>query len=182
VPPFWRSQKTGTERKESAAPRMKKSLMDINTELLRDVLLAGRRTRPAVFAVEHVESGRRLVIGTKNLCKRIYDQRKMLEARRHYSPRLQADLLECGADGFRFVLLDVLDDPRLLPAAKRLYVEESRGRGCSYHPERKRRINVTLPNPVDQTSAVKPLVSHGSTYKDLAELLERFRTRPDLPT
>lgn len=160
---------------------MKKNDMEINNHLLTEIALAGRRTKPAIFAVEHVESGRRLVICTRNLCKRIYDQRKMLEARRHHSPLLQVDLVECGPEGFRFVLLDVVDDPRLLRATKRLHVEEARRRGCSYHAESKRHINVTLPNPVNQNPAGKP-PSPPSTWNTLADLVERFSSRTDSPT
>ena len=117
------------------------------TLITNDLILEGRRTRAAIFAVEHAANGKRLIVATKRLSKRLHDQRKYLDGGQHHNAALQADLELDGPDAFRFVLLELVDDPRDLRPLKRMHVEETRRLGLSYHapePQCRKRLTVAI--------------------------------------
>lgn len=103
-------------------------------QLFEAATLDGRRTKPAVFALEHIPSGRRLTLSTRCLSKRLYDQRSYLARGDHHNPNVQADLLADGPEAFRLVLLDLVSNPKDLPFIKRLHVAQARKAGLCYNP------------------------------------------------
>lgn len=103
--------------------------MDVD-RITREETLDGRRTKAAVFAVEHI-TGKRLIVGCSNLSKRVCDQRRYLAAGRHHNPALLEDLRRDGADSFRLVLLDLVPDDSPVRPYKRRWVRSARsGSGC----------------------------------------------------
>jgi hypothetical protein len=103
---------------------------------IEDILvLEGRRTKAAIYAVENVTTGRRLIAATSNLSKRLYDQQHALELGVHFNPALNADLLVLGQQAFRLVVLELVDDVRALARTKRLHVEHARQTSGAYNAE-----------------------------------------------
>ena len=94
-------------------------------QIIEAAALDGRRTGPAVFAVEHT-SGKRLILSSRCLSKRISDQRRYLDEHDHHNPGVQADLAVDGPAAFRLVVLELLDDPSMLAPMKRLHIEHAR--------------------------------------------------------
>jgi hypothetical protein len=137
-------------------PDLESQVMDTNN----DLALEGRRTRPAIYCIENVESGRRLIASTMNLSKRLYDQQRALDKREHFNTALNADLESHGPQTFRLVVLELVEDPRMLAPLKRLHTEVARQKaGGAYNIE---------PNPDRRKLAIDP---HASTA--VAELRER---------
>ena len=132
-------------------------------ETLTRAILDGRRCQPAVFAVEHTASGKRLIVSTQNLSKRLWDQRRYLARRRHHNRALQADLERDGPGAFRFVILDLVRDPSQLRFLRAYHVAESRRHSRTYHSEehanRKALVIPTLPEPQDQRPPVEPALA-----------------------
>lgn len=95
--------------------------------------LDGRRTSGAIYALEHVLTGKRLICSTKNLSKRLYDQRNYLKKRQHHNPEVRADLERDGPSAFRFLLLELVERPSDLSVLKRIYVEDARRSGGCYN-------------------------------------------------
>src|SRR5690348_15849581 len=102
-------------------------------ETLNRARLDGRRTSAAVIAVEHIATGKRLVIGYRNLSKRLYDQRMYLARYELHNSSLQVDLLRDGPNAFRIILLALVNDLRHHTLTNAYHVSESRRRGLSYH-------------------------------------------------
>jgi hypothetical protein len=143
--------------------------------------LDGHRTGLAIFAVEHVLSGKRLIVSTACLSKRLYDQRRYLQRREHHNPALRADLLRDGPDAFRFVLLDIVRDKGELQYMRRLHVEDSRRRGKTYHldepTERKLLLPVNRTTSAGSTSAEERL---SAVQRRLEAFNETSRQHPEL--
>lgn len=129
-----------------------------NLAHLTDIALEGRRTGPAVYAVEHVASGRRLICSTTCFSRRLWDQRTYLARQRHYNPALQADLERDGAAAFRILLIDLPDDRRQLHILRRLRIEEARRAGGCYNaPDPPNRQVLSL-SPDDIGNTIKRLL------------------------
>ena len=125
---------------------LKNEGVDITHEILQQAVLDGRRTKPGIFAVENKTSGKRLIVAAKNVSKRLHDQACYLKQRRHHCPLLDAELQSLGPEGFRFVLLELLDDPDQLRCLKRLHVEDARRNHGAYNavPPVHQHVNVVL--------------------------------------
>ncbi|MEI8194357.1 MAG: hypothetical protein WCI73_00455 [Phycisphaerae bacterium] len=152
--------------------------MIIDTTIINDLMLEGRRTRPAIFTLEHLPSGRRLIIGTGNLSKRMCDQARYLARRHHHNPALQADLLRDGPEAFQMVLLELPDDPHELRRLRRLWVEETRRLGLTYHaaePESRRRLIMPTIEYATPASAADATAPDRGTTPTLADSLQRLR-------
>jgi hypothetical protein len=140
-------------------------------ELISLATLDGKRTGCAVYALEHIASGRRLVCKTTNLSKRLWDHRKYLARGRHHNAAVQVDLKRDGARAFRFVLLELVEEPKQLALLKRVYVEDARRRGLTYNPpEPTSRRSLSHEKQGSRTANVE------ATEKDgLEEALARLR-------
>jgi hypothetical protein len=135
---------------------------------LNDILLAGRRTQPGVFAVEHKSSGKRLIVATMNLSKRLHDQWRYLRHGRHHNPTLEADLQRDGVAAFQTVLLAFVEDVKLLQPLKHLHVEEAvnAAGGC---------YNLVRPKAEDRPRVLLDQKLIGTEVKRLQEWLERHQ-------
>jgi len=89
--------------------------------------------QPAIYAVEHVSSGKRLVCSTRCLSKRLWDQRHRLERREHPNQDLDADLKADGSEAFRILVLELVIDHRALPLRKRFYLERAQTAAGAYN-------------------------------------------------
>jgi hypothetical protein len=152
-------------------PDLESQVMDTNN----DLALEGRRTRPAIYCIENVDSGRRLIASTMNLSKRLYDQRRALDRHEHFNAALNADLAAHPPQNFRLVLLEIVEDPRLLAPLKRLHTEVARqSAGGAYNIE---------PNPARKKLAIDQETSklvaekwNQSASDMLTSALERMRS------
>lgn len=89
-------------------------------------MMSGRWTRPAVYAVEHIASGRCLICSTNCLSKRLYDQRRYLALGRHYNRALQEDLLRDGPSAFKFVVIEMVTAPSDLRQRRQRHLDAIR--------------------------------------------------------
>lgn len=121
----------------------------MNLYIFQHALLDGKRTKPGVFAVEHMPSGKRLIVSTGNLSKRLYDHRRYLARGESHSPELLEDLRRDGADSFRLVVLQSVPERDWLPWVKRRFVSAAReGRGCYNAPDPPTRPTLSRGEPV----------------------------------
>lgn len=104
---------------------------------ISDLALEGRRTKGAIYAVEHT-SGKRYIGSATNLSRRLWDTQAALEKRSHHNKNLNDALVAEGADNFKLVVLELVDDLKLLPVLKRLHIEHARSTCGAYNPEPRR--------------------------------------------
>src|SRR5205085_799347 len=96
--------------------------------------LEGRRCSCAIYAVEHLMTGKRLICCTSNLSKRLYDQRKALASGTHFNAGVQADLKQRdGAAAFEIVVLELCDDPTQLRKLKAMHVADATNKGVELY-------------------------------------------------
>ncbi len=108
----------------------------METMLTSDTILDGHRMQPAIYAIEHISSGKRLICSTRCLSKRLWDQRRRLDRRQHPNHALDAELTQGGPEGFIIVVLELVEDHRTLPQRKRHHLEQARaGNGTFNAPE-----------------------------------------------
>lgn len=145
-------------------------------EIMEQARLEGRRTKPAVFAVEHIPSSKRYVVGCRNLSKRLSDQRRYLAQGDHHNPELRRDLKRDGAESFRFVILSLVPHECLLRLFKRRHVAAARASrgGCYNAPNQQSKDKLHWDTPAIGEAANRP--SEGTAVANptaIAEQLQR---------
>jgi hypothetical protein len=91
------------------------------------ILLHGHRLSGicGVLAVEHI-SGARLICSSRDLCKRLWDEREALRRGQHYNANLQRLLQTDGNLAFRIVLLGTLPSARYMGDLKQYHIDRAR--------------------------------------------------------
>jgi group I intron endonuclease len=79
---------------------------------MKHSLVDGHRWSGGLYVITNTQNGRVYVGSTKRFFRRFYSHAYELETQRHSNRFLQADFNKCGADAFRFDVLEVLDGPK----------------------------------------------------------------------
>src|SRR6185295_2982344 len=79
---------------------------------------------PGIYAIVHVDSGRRYVGSSLSVARRWSDHRRDLRGRRHPNRPLQRAWTACGESAFRFEVLERVDDVTQLLVREQAHIDK----------------------------------------------------------
>jgi group I intron endonuclease len=137
-----------------------------------------------VYAIEHIESGKRYIGSSQDISRRFSRHVWLLKAGKHHSPHLQAAWSKYGEAAFRFILVVACNTPEELLLAEQLEIDMHGGTDSSYNvapfagaPMRGRKMTEETKAKMRESHKSRPPISEETRERHRLAAIEREQKR-----